>query len=72
VRWSYNSFLIRYWALDAEQGERAELTHLQSGERCCVASLAEALAWMRDHERGAVARLEPSSHGQPAGGDADD
>jgi hypothetical protein len=64
VRRRYNSFLIRYWSLDDEQGERAEVTHLQSGERRCVVSLAEALALLRDYERGVATSQGALPHGQ--------
>jgi hypothetical protein len=59
----YNAFLIRHWSLDDEQGERAELTHLQSGQSLRVASLTEALAWMRDLEMRATAAREAAVRG---------
>ncbi len=71
MRWSYNAFLVRHWSLDDEQDERAEVTHLQSGERRCVASLTEAMAWMRDRERGATTGQGASPHDQPMDGDVD-
>jgi hypothetical protein len=65
----YNAFLIRHWALDDEQGERAELTHLQSGQRTRVASLMDALAWMCDLETRTMVTGEAAVRGPTAGYD---
>ncbi len=62
---SYDAFLIRYWSLDDEQGERAELTHLKTGSRICVASLGEAMAWIRAQEGKTPARREVRTRDQP-------
>ncbi len=41
----YSSFIIRRWRL-AETEERVEVTHMQSGQRVTLVSLAEAVRWM--------------------------
>ncbi len=44
----YDAFLVRQWSLDGGT-ERVEVTHVQSGARILVASLAEATTWIRGH-----------------------
>ncbi len=41
----YDAFLVRTWALD-DGASRVEVTHLQSGKRILVASLAQATGWI--------------------------
>ena len=42
----YTSFLVRCWR-GGDGTERVQLEHIQSGACTRVATLAEALAWMR-------------------------
>lgn len=57
----YNAFLLRYWTV-AQTDRRLEVTHLQSGELMRSASLAEVLAWVRDHADDA----DDTAEGPPA------
>jgi hypothetical protein len=43
----YDSFLIRYWALDENDNQRVEVTHIRSGARALVTSWDYAVGWMR-------------------------
>lgn len=53
-----NSFLLRYWDLGSGS-ERIEIEHIQSGEKRLAISMADAVAWMREHaDRGVKAELE--------------
>ena len=43
----YDAFLIRHWALDSDNGQRAEIVHIQSGAKTLVTSLPRAIDWMQ-------------------------
>ncbi|MDP9375030.1 MAG: hypothetical protein M3Q65_21795 [Chloroflexota bacterium] len=49
----YCAFLLRCWQLEGG-AQRVEITHIQSGERARLASLAAALAWLAAHQSDAV------------------
>ena len=59
----YCAFLLRCWRLGTD-AQRVEVTHIQSGERALVASLAAALDWLR-------ARAGDGSAARPASRDGD-
>ena len=43
----YDAFLIRRWSLD-DGVQRVEVTHVQSGARTIVTSLAQATDWIEE------------------------
>jgi hypothetical protein len=48
AKW-YGSFLVRCWHL-ADDAQRLEIEHIQSGARVRVATVAAAVAWMSARE----------------------
>jgi hypothetical protein len=40
----YDTYLLRWWHSDG--GERAEVQHIQTGERTALPSLAAACSWL--------------------------
>ena len=58
----YDTYLLRWWHSDG--GERAEVQHIQTGERTALPSLAAACSWLltRYDEAAPLATAQPDGH----------
>ena len=63
AKW-YGSFLVRCWHL-ADDEQRLEIEHIQSGARVRVATIAAAVAWMSARDGDEARPPEPAGGGDP-------
>ena len=56
----YTTFLIRYWNLENSE-RRIEVEQIRSGATARLASIAEAVAWIRDRAEPNAGAVSPSA-----------